>query len=233
MDRISSKNTSGGAKSASTYRTAEKELLQRYSRVSPGTALYVRARLLLGHYRILEKHVPASGRILDFGCGLGQLGIFLKLTGAEREIYGYDHSKERIETATKVAEGIQGINFTRDKSQIPSIVWKAVVFFDVLHYMKKNEQDELVAAYAKLIEPGGAILIRDVHASPGFRYFITKLHERIMVVSGFTPTESRALHFRDFGDFEMMLSGLGFETKVIPPPPLHPYADYLLAAVKK
>lgn len=233
MDRISSKNTSGGAKSASTYRTAEKELLQRYSRIGPGTALYVRARLLLGHYRILEKHVPASGRILDFGCGVGQFGLFLKLTGPEREIYGYDHSKERIETATKAAEGLPGICFTYDKTQIPSNDWKAVVFFDTLHYMEKNVQDELVAAYAKLIEPGGAILIRDVHASPGFRYFITKIHERIMVASGFTPTEAHTLHFRDFGDFEKALSGLGFETKVIPPPPLHPYADYLLAATKK
>jgi 2-polyprenyl-3-methyl-5-hydroxy-6-metoxy-1,4-benzoquinol methylase len=208
-------------------------LLKRYGALGLGAAAYARARLALGHYTVFERRIPREGPILDFGCGVGQLGLFLKLVSGKREVHGYDHSSRRIETARRATEGLDGICFHDCATSIPAGPWKAVVFFDMLHYVSDSEQDEIVAAYAKNVDRGGLIVIRDVFAGTGFRFHISYLHERVMVGARFTPTSSAGLHFRRIDDARKLGARLGLKTEIFPPPRFHPYADYLVVCEKQ
>ncbi len=214
----------------SKYDAAKKELLKRYK---GGGSLYARLRLLLGRYRMFEESAPPDGRILDYGCGIGQLALFLKLVAPAREIFGFDISAGRIETAKKAAGDMQGVHFLSDPAQLPDCSWNAVLFFDMLHYLPPVEQDALVARYAAKTAPGGALIIRDVFRSAGLRYAFSRFHEKVMTTIKFTPTESAGLHFRRAEEFNVLLKPLGFDVKILPPPPLHPYADFLIVATKK
>jgi len=212
--------------------SAQRELFNRYRALGAGVKLYVQIRYLLGHYTLIEKYIPAEGNILDFGCGIGQLSVFLKLCSARRTIYGYDFSGERIKAAQKASEKLTDIYFVDDEKDLPDVKWNAVIFFDTLHYMPASEQDNLLNEYADKIAPEGLILVRDVNKKYSVRYFFTYIHELIMVGSGLTPSQHRSLHFRNMEESAEFLRSLGFQTKLIPPHRFHPYADYLLIARK-
>ncbi|MEW6202291.1 MAG: class I SAM-dependent methyltransferase [bacterium] len=212
--------------------SAQRELFNRYRALGVGVKLYVQIRYLSGHYALIEKYIPAEGNILDFGCGIGQLSVFLKLRSARRTIYGYDFSTERIKAAQKASEKLTDIYFYDDRKKLPDIKWNAAIFFDTLHYMLPPEQDNLLNEYAEKVAPEGLILIRDVNKNYSARYFFTYVHELIMVSSGLTPSQHRSLYFRNMKETAEFLRSLGFQTKLIPPPRFHPYADFLLVAKK-
>ncbi|MEW5945537.1 MAG: class I SAM-dependent methyltransferase [bacterium] len=206
-------------------------MFRRYGKLGTPASLYVRARYFLGQYTLLEGYVPKEGAVLDFGCGMGQLAVFLKIAGEGREVYGCDTSPRRIEIARKASEGLTGIHFT-SAAEPPPGGWNAVIFFDSLHYLPEREQDGLVLEQCERILPGGVLLIRDVHVKAFMKFSIAFLHENVMVRSGFTPTPSKRLYFRNMDDFKKLLSGRGFTVDMAPPPLLHPYADYLIVAAK-
>ncbi len=211
------------------YGAVEKELLRRYK---GGGSLYARLRLRLGHYGMFEESAPVTGRILDFGCGIGQLGLFLKLVAPSREVYGFDISAERIAKAKNAADVIRGIYFLSDTAQLPDCRWNAVIFYDMLHYLPREEQDALIVRYAAKVAPDGALIIRDVFRSRGLRYVVSLIHEKVMTSIRFTPTESTGLYFRRAEELAALLESLGLDVNILPPPPLHPYADYLIVARK-
>jgi len=222
-------------KNTTHYHLARKEVIQRYSALGSGVKSYVSSRFLLGgfHYTLLERHLPDDGYILDYGCGFGQLSILLKLTGNRRVIYGYDYSQERTSAARKAAEDLSDTYFLHNPEQIPKVPWKAIIFCDMLHYMPHSKQDALVLEYANSIEPGGLLVIRDVNRNFTPRYLFNSLQERIFVGAGITLTKvTRAVYFRNLNDFRELLTDLGFQTQITPPPWYHPYADYLFIARK-
>lgn len=215
-----------------TVAEAIKQVKKMYAGQGGATRLYVSARCIAGRYEEFLKHVPASGPVLDYGCGVGQLSLIVSLMNPGSEVCGYDLSYERIASARKAAQGLSNVVFTSEKTGVPDRKWNAVFFFDSLHYMSPEEQDETVLRCAADTAPDGVLLIRDVNKEAGVKYAFTRLHESVMVASGLTPTSERAVYMRSMAEFATLLEGVGFEASIFAPPPLHPYADYLLVARK-
>lgn len=215
-----------------TVADAIKQMKRKYAGQGVATRLYVSARCIAGRYEDFLRHVPTSGQALDYGCGVGQLSLIVAMMNPAVEVCGYDLSQERIMAARKASEGISNVTFTSDKSEVPARKWNAVFFFDSLHYMTPEEQDETVLTCAADVAIGGILLIRDVNKEAGVKYAVTRLHESVMVASGLTPTNERAVYMRNISELSLLLEGAGFESVVYAPPAFHPYADYLLVAKK-
>ena len=62
-------------------------------------------KLSENRYRLIEKYVDKSAKIVDIGCGSGDLLVYLKQKGYQN-LYGIDPSKESVEHLK--AQGIEG-----------------------------------------------------------------------------------------------------------------------------
>src|SRR6185437_14789410 len=97
-----------------------------------------------------------TGKILDYGCGVGQLAMQLKRRMPEKQIDGFDVSEkslDRIEPAlrsqgvfTSRAEGLGGD-------------YEVVVLANVLHHVKIEERPEIISEAASHVGPGGRMVI--------------------------------------------------------------------------
>jgi ubiquinone/menaquinone biosynthesis C-methylase UbiE len=97
---------------------------------------------------------PQAGeRILDLGCGTGDLAYAISLSGAD--VTGSDLSKEMIETAQKKYPAIPF--YTSDASEFRSeLPFDAVFSNAALHWMK--HADQVVQNIASLLRPGGRFI---------------------------------------------------------------------------
>ena len=78
-------------------------------------------------------------RVLDYGCGYGELGIYLSLNGAR--VWGFDFSRPAIETANETSRrlGADAEFATMDAAALtyPDGFFDRVVGFGVLHHVIK------------------------------------------------------------------------------------------------
>ncbi len=99
--------------------------------------------------------------VLDYGCGSGQLGIYLAMLGAE--VSGFDLSPMGIDVASRAASryGLS-CSFTAmdaEKLEYPDQCFDLVVGFGVLHHVIKYPQ----SAYhlARVLKPGGRAIFHE------------------------------------------------------------------------
>jgi 2-polyprenyl-3-methyl-5-hydroxy-6-metoxy-1,4-benzoquinol methylase len=81
-------------------------------------------------------------RVLDYGCGYGNLGIYLSWKGAQ--VWGFDLSQHAVETANKAARryGLPAEFARMDAAALnyPSDFFDVVIGFGVLHHVIKYPQ---------------------------------------------------------------------------------------------
>ena len=98
---------------------------------------------------------PKAGeRILDFGCGTGELTAEIAQSGAE--LVGIDASSEMIKAAQEQFEGINFIE-ARGESFIDSKQYDAIFSNATLHWIL-NPEAAISAMYSNL-KPGGRLLL--------------------------------------------------------------------------
>ena len=94
-------------------------------------------------------------RVLDYGCGSGQLGIYLSMLGAE--VSGFDLSPKGIEVANWAAQkyGLQCSFRAMDAEglEYPAESFDLVVGFGVLHHVVKYPKS--ASHLARVLKPGG------------------------------------------------------------------------------
>jgi len=107
-----------------------------------------------------------SGRILDFGCGVGLLTEALARHLAFAQLTGFDVSAESLaavpvalrEVALREVTLREHIKFT----SVPADMGEnhdVVVVSNVLHHVAVAQRDEILADLAKRLAPGGKLLI--------------------------------------------------------------------------
>ncbi|MGD1003501.1 MAG: class I SAM-dependent methyltransferase [Minisyncoccia bacterium] len=111
------------------------------------------------HYIAKEFNLDGNGRLLDLGCGTGQLAI--PLSKYFQEIIAVDPEQEMLDEGKKAAR----------KAKVKNVIWKKgssqnlnakmgkfhlVVMGHSFHWM---DQKKTLATLYKMIEPGGGIVI--------------------------------------------------------------------------
>jgi len=153
----------------------------------------------LVYRRDIRPHLPAGGRVLDIGCGQGELVRLLAAGGFDA--YGVDVSPEQVEIAR--SSGLDRVELGDFHAYLASSrgEWDGVVATDVLEHLAR---DEVVAAFDSVraaLRPGGVFAARVPNAvSPmgGHTMFGDLTHEtwftarsvcQLAAVTGFGAVE--------------------------------------------
>jgi SAM-dependent methyltransferase len=132
--------------------------------------------------QLLDEQVPPRARILECGCGTGQLSNFLGI--ANRSVFGSDLSLPslRLGEAFRVANGLETVQFLQMNLFRPAFrpgVFDLVISNGVLHHT--SDPRAAFASIARLVRPGGFLLVGLYHR---YGRLITDLRGLLFQLSG-------------------------------------------------
>jgi SAM-dependent methyltransferase len=106
----------------------------------------------------LQRLLPAafSGKVLDFGCGVGLLSSFLKKHLPASRLDGFDVSRESIQKVD-AALAQQGV-FTSDSEQL-SIDYQLIVAANVLHHIPREQRQNVFRDLVNQLASGGNLVV--------------------------------------------------------------------------
>jgi SAM-dependent methyltransferase len=113
---------------------------------------FVRERYL----QLVEMRVPQGGRILDLGCGSGELAT-RRLAG-RFQVTGVDISPRQIAAARAAIPEATFICADMSALRLPTQSYAAVVAFYSLNHLPREELRPLLAAIAAWLRPGGLLV---------------------------------------------------------------------------
>src|SRR5690606_37465676 len=132
-----------------------------------------------------------AGKIVDLGCGYGFMTQTLAFAGPMRNLIGMDYDSSKIEIAQNVPHKPQNLTFKcADVMEFNESEAQAFIVSDVLHYLKPEEQNQLLQKMVQNLLPNGVILIRDGDASLQKRHRGSVLTEIFSTKSGFNKTRN-------------------------------------------
>jgi 2-polyprenyl-3-methyl-5-hydroxy-6-metoxy-1,4-benzoquinol methylase len=173
---------------------------------SPRLLRWYRTRLTLDWKR-LQTYLPTRGRVLDVGCGVGSLDYeigrrcLIKVLGIDVNTTSIDfarryHSRPNVDFAALDLGAVEG-------------QFDCVMFVDVFHHIPQAQHTSLLRSCARLLAPGGYILIKDIERRRGQisqwmdRYlsgctdiFMYNCDELSRVVSDILPVLSSEVRFK-------------------------------------
>lgn len=102
--------------------------------------------------------LPSQGRVLDYGCGPGNL--IERLLGTPLEVAGLDFSPATIETVTGRFAGQPNFigAFELNELDERAGLFDAAVVIEVVEHLYDEQLDELLANVKKLLRPGGTVV---------------------------------------------------------------------------
>jgi SAM-dependent methyltransferase len=159
--------------------------------------------------------------VLDIGCGVGILALYLRGRGFTAPIVGIDHDARKIRIAQRVASDVDGLSFAVADARRPIAVRGNIVLLDVLHYFANEDQKTILRNAA---EAGVMILIRDAIRDGSLRYRITYAQEALARIGGWLKAEQ--LNFPTRESIAQSLNG-EFEHEERPMFGRSPFNNYL------
>ncbi len=182
-----------------------------------------------------------GGTLLDVGCGMG-LTLALVAEANRAKTAGtwpdawpeppcFDRAvgievRRRVAAIAAAALGGDAKVITGDaRTAIPDRV-HAVLLFDVLHMMRGEDQEALLAAIASALDPDGVILIREADAAAGWRFTAVRWGNRLKAVA--FGSWRQPFHFRTTSGWQACLARLGLRVEVREMSGRTPFANVLL-----
>jgi methyltransferase family protein len=102
---------------------------------------------------------------------------------------------------------------------------RAILLFDVLHLMRPEDQEGLLAAMAERLEPGGVVLVREADASAGWRSTAVRVINRIKAIA--VGSWRQEFHMRTETEWRACFARHGFTAEVHPMGSGTPFANVL------
>lgn len=188
-------------------------LIKSYTYKGPVLEWYMRVKVRLERcYELFDRLVPREATVVDLGCGYGPLSYMLAMLSDRRRIVGMDYDAEKVETANHSFLRRPEIGFVHADLRTAELP-EADVFLliDVLHYMRPEEQQALIARCAARLNPGGRIVIRDGDSGRAGRHKATAMTEVWSTkIVGFNKTDGE-LHFTSTPELAATARSLGME----------------------
>lgn len=161
-----------------------------------------RRRLITG----LRRHAPATGRVLEVGCGHGHAMAILQEAEPRMQWTGLDISTKALAYARERYPGtrfIQG-DITRWCPANLGGTFDAVILNQVLWYILERLDDALANCSA-LVKTGGLVILSQAflkapqrygaHICDGFAGALAQLAGRFTVIEARYDTDSRLVHY--------------------------------------
>ena len=148
---------------------------------------YVRAKVATDpvYNAVFENLRGTNAPVIDVGCGVGILALYLRERGFQAPIAGVDHDRKKVEVAQRVA-ALDGVTFRVGDARAPLPMGGNVVLLDVLHYFTSADQALILENAARA---GGMIVIRDGIRDGSLRYRMTYVQETLSRMGGWLKAE--------------------------------------------
>lgn len=152
--------------------------------------LNMKAQMISAHFLL-----PAGARIVDMGCGRGEVTALLAKMNPRVAILGVDHDKAAI-AAAKRAFSLPNLSFVAGDIGIPGLedgFLDGIVNSNVLHQVYSEGgydpalAGELIARQARKLKVGGTMLIRDYVKPPSDEFVLLELPD--VPSSGASPAQ--------------------------------------------
>jgi 1-acyl-sn-glycerol-3-phosphate acyltransferase len=173
-------------------------LIRNYIFKGPVLEWYCRIKTALeNNYQLFESLMPKTGKIVDVGCGYGFLPYMLIFKGRERIVLGVDYDEEKISVAHNCVDKSDKLTFdVGDVTVYEFPLADGFIISDVLHYLKEEQQVQVIENCVSKLKPGGILVIRDADKDIATRQKGTWYTEFMSTkVFGFNKTKSDGLHF--------------------------------------
>jgi SAM-dependent methyltransferase len=153
----------------------------------PIVRAYCWARFGILRQRFLDEigqYLPATGRVLDLGCGFGLFSLYYAAIAPGRQIRGVDRDAGRIAMARRAAErlGIGNVLYEAGDARdvAPNGTYAAAYMLDIVHHVPEASVAPLLSRLYASLAPGGRLLIKDVDAHPAYKRWFTWALDRLM-----------------------------------------------------
>jgi ubiquinone/menaquinone biosynthesis C-methylase UbiE len=128
------------------------------------------------HRTLIDQAGFAPGqRVLEIGCGTGNLAIRVKRAHPGVELVGSDPDPLALARAQRKARDLDGIRFQRDYAQrlpYPDASFDRVLSALMLHHLDHNMKVAAAAEVSRVLRPGGSLHLVDItgqtHGIHGF-----------------------------------------------------------------
>ncbi len=165
---------------------------------------YIRYKVKLeNYYEHYHRLISPTAKILDIGCGYGQMSYMLHFTGRDRVITGIDHDEEKIDIANNCYSKRDNINFVSQNILEYEITSHDVfIINDVLHYLTFEEQESLITKCIRNLNQDGILLIKDADRKDEKGQKLTWLTEFFSTNFGFNIMPHDKLYFTSGEDLK-------------------------------
>ncbi len=114
--------------------------------------------------------------LLDVGCGLGVLSMYLRAHGCDFPVRGLDYDARKVVAAREAATkaGVAGLRFDHHDARggLPDHSGN-VAILDILQFFSHEEQANLLEKAVGRVAPGGKLVIRACLRDTSARYRVT------------------------------------------------------------
>lgn len=172
--------------------------------------LFSRIRFWDAPYFEVAKLVPASGYVVDLGCGEGFFSNFLGLESSKRKVLGVEIDKKRLAVADRK---VKNVSFTSgDATKFKFKNANAVVLFHLLHHLPsyKDQEKTLDLSYQGL-KKGGKLIIVEIDVKPTFKYLLSWFTDHFLVPLLFENRFYSSIYFRKKAEWTKLLKSYGFD----------------------
>lgn len=174
------------------------KLFYTYVYKGPVLEWYMRFKVRMEkYYQLFHDLLPREGDILDIGCGYGFMSYMLHFSAPGRRITGIDYDEEKTALAAHSFTASPAIQFHHaDVNTFRFEKYDGIVIADVLHYLRPEEQRQIIVSSIISLRPGGVLIIRDGNAELEQRHKGTRLTEFFSTkVFSFNKTTTEGLSF--------------------------------------
>lgn len=183
------------------------QLVKSYIYKGPVLEWYCKIKTRLENfYQPFHNALPRQGLIYDLGCGYGFMSYMLHWAAPERRFLSFDYDEEKIITARN--------NYTRNKTALPGKIiftraditdinlqtCSGIIISDVLHYLRPEQQKDIMDKCHAALADDGTLIIRDGVRDLARRHKGTRLSEYLSTrLLKFNKTQNE-LHFLSQSD---------------------------------
>lgn len=192
---------------------------------------YVRGKLRIDpvYGGALEVFADSDKPLLDIGCGMGLLGMYLTEHDRRNPYLGVDNDPRKIASARAIADlNYPHMRFVEaDAGSLPEFSGD-VALLDALHYMPHELQQRVLDAAARRVAPGGLLMIRNCLRDSSWRYWATVIEEKFLHWSRWMHVGAQYFPSRE--EIAVPLERHGLEVELRPLWGRTPYNSYMILA---
>ncbi|MDP4780165.1 MAG: class I SAM-dependent methyltransferase [Akkermansiaceae bacterium] len=180
---------------------------------------------------VYEEIKSSTLPLLDVGCGLGILGMYLRERGWRNHVTGFDFDAGKIKGGQRMIQKGNYKHITLSQGDARTDLPKHhgdVTILDILQFFDDSQKKELLNGIAKRVAPGGKLIIRSGLHEKNLRFYTTIAADFFAKITFWM--KSAPIHYPTAEFFCTTLKAEGLEVSIRPFWGKTPFNNYLIVA---